>query len=543
MASTISPSELSKHNTLTSLWIALDGLVYDFTEFAPTHPGGVSILLQHAGRDGTAAYNAVHSASLVKAILPTSKHLGRLSSPPAPAPSPLKPQSLAPAKPPLSSLISSHDFVHAAHSFLSPKALAFISSAATDCHTHRRNSSAYADITLRPRVLIDVSASISLATHMLGQPVASPIYVAPTSLGKTVHPEGEREIARACRKLGGMAQVVSTSASFPISDVIAAWKEDDDENNNTHDPPVFLQLYVDKQAANTAALLTSPPIREHVKGVFLTVDAPVPGKREADERVSLSPTTTTAITTPETKTPTATTTTTPQEVTTTPMAGRTTPAADARGAALGRLMASYISPSLTWSDTLPWLRSLLEPPPPSSSSPPGRTQGRNNKNKPRRTPLVIKGIQTAQDAVLAVRAGADAIVVSNHGGRSLDTSPATVLTLLELQRCCPGVFDRLEVYVDGGVTRGTDVFKALCLGARAVGVGRGVMYALGWGEEGVRRYMEILNDELVTTMKMCGVTRLDELHPGLLNTRAVDHLIPEQLGEEHPYAKWRRSKL
>ncbi|KAK4238898.1 hypothetical protein C8A03DRAFT_43437 [Achaetomium macrosporum] len=520
MSPTISPTELSRHDNITSLWIAIDGEVYDFTEFAPTHPGGIDILRQHAGRDATAAYNAVHSASLVKSVLPESKHLGRLSSPlPVSTSTTLSSNKTAP-KPPLSRLISVNDFRLAAHTFLPPKTLAFISSAATDCHTHRRNNTTYSEITLRPRVLVDVSAPVSLETTILGRAVASPIFVSPTSLGKTVHPEGELEIARACKELGGIAQVVSTSASFSVADVVRAAAEHPGpgpssptlaNKNNTH--PVFLQLYVDKDQSNTASLLhsltrtkTNPPSPSKIQGVFLTVDAPVPGKREADERVPPPPTTTT---------------TTAASTTITPMATPLTPSSDNRGSALGRLMASYISPSLTWHATLPWLRALL---PPS-------------------VPLVIKGIQTAADAVRAMEAGAQGIVISNHGGRSLDTSPATILVLLELQRCCPEVFDRMEVFVEGGVMRGTDVFKALCLGAKGAGVGRGVLYGLGWGKDGVRKVLEILNDELVTTMKMCGVTRLDELHPGLLNTRAVDHLVPEDLSEEHPYAKWRRSKL
>ncbi|KAK4033850.1 FMN-dependent dehydrogenase-domain-containing protein [Parachaetomium inaequale] len=524
MTQPIPHSELASHNTVASLWIAIDGVVYDFTEFAPTHPGGMAVLLEHAGRDGTEAYNAVHSPSLLKSILPASKQLGPLSSPlprsPTSQPSPTR-------KPPLSTLISVNDFRLAAHSFLPPKTLAFISSAATDCHTHRRNSTAYSDITLRPRVLIDVSAPADLATTILGQPVSSPIFVAPTSLGKTVHPDGELEIARACRELGGVAQVISTSASFSVADVVQAALDHpspagQSQTADAGNVPVFLQLYVDKHAPNTEALLRSltsggSSTPNKIKGVFLTVDAPVPGKREADERVPSSPTPTPATTTPSDPSPTTTTT----AAVTTPMATQLTPSADTKGSALGRLMASYISPSLTWQTTLPWLRSLLPP----------------------TVPLVIKGIQTAADAVRAMEAGADGIVLSNHGGRSLDTSPATVLVLLELQRCCPEVFERVEVYVDGGVGRGADVFKALCLGARGVGVGRGVLYGLGYGREGVKRVLEILNDELVTTMKMCGVTSLDELHPGLVNTRAVDHLVPDSLSEEHPYAKWRRSKL
>jgi hypothetical protein len=119
-------------------------------------------------------------------------------------------------------------------------------------------------------------------------------------------------------------------------------------------------------------------------------------------------------------------------------------------------MASYISPALTFTHTIPWLRRILPP----------------------TVPLVLKGIQTAADAVRAMHAGADGILLSNHGGRSLDTSPATVLVLLELQRCCPEVFERMEVFVDGGVMRGADVFKGLCLGARGLGVGRGVLYGM-----------------------------------------------------------------
>lgn len=457
MSHTISLSALSGHNTVDSLWIAVDGEVYDLTDFAPSHPGGLAILLQHAGKDGTAAYSAVHSPSLIKSTLPASKHLGRLASPlplsSSSASSSAAPHTPSDHRPPLSSLLSVNDFRLAAHSFLPPKTLAFISSAATDCHTHRRNNTTYADITLRPRVLVDVSAPVSLATTILGQPAASPIFVSPTSLGKTVHPEGEREIARACKDLGGVAQVISTSASFSVADVVQAALDHPSPAGAAAEAavPVFLQLYVDKHAPNTEALLRSltgpSDTSNKIKGVFLTVDAPVPGKREADERVR-QPAPSAAADDPA-----------PAGggvVVTTPMATQLVPVPDARGAALGRLMASYISPALTFAHTLPWLRSVL----------------------PASVPVVIKGIQTAADAVRAMRAGADGILVSNHGGRSLDTSPATVLVLLELQRCCPEVFETMEVYVDGGVMRGSDVFKALCLGARAVGVGRGVLYGM-----------------------------------------------------------------
>ncbi|KAK0735493.1 FMN-dependent dehydrogenase-domain-containing protein [Apiosordaria backusii] len=485
MSRNIPPSELAQHNTLESLWLAVNGTVYDLATFAPSHPGGLQILLQNAGQDASSAYNKVHSPSLIQSVLPSSAHIGSLDSPPiAPAPTPV---SSSPTKPPLSSLISPHDFPLAAIPYLSPKAVAFISSAATDCLTNQANNALYSQLTLRPRILVNVSKPISLSETILGCPVSSPIFVSPTSLGKIIHPQGEKAIALACSNLN-IAQTISTSASFTLSEILS-------DQSTTH--PAFLQLYVDKHRPNSERIIQQA-VKNGVKAVMITVDAPVPGKREADERIPTTGNDQLA-----------------------PMAGTTFAQDDSKGAALGRVMGNYIDSSFSWDD-LPWIKSLLPP----------------------NVKLVLKGVQTAADAVKAKNTMiVDGIVISNHGGRSLDTSTATILVLLELQKCCPGVFDKMEVLIDGGVRRGTDVFKALCLGARGVGVGRGPLWALGgYGREGVERYLEILNDELVTTMKMCGVTSLEGLHPGLVNTRAVDHLIPNWEGEVHPYAQWRRKR-
>ncbi|KAK0670507.1 putative cytochrome b2, mitochondrial precursor [Cercophora samala] len=485
MSRKISPSELSQYNTLSSLWLAINGTVYDLTAFAPSHPGGLQILLQHAGQDASSAYNKVHSPSLIQTSLPPSAQIGSFDPPPTITPS----ASPTIEKTPLSALISPHDFPPAALPSLTPKAIAFISSAATDCLTHQSNSSLYSQLTLRPRILVNVSPPTPLTTTILGCDVSSPIFVSPTSLGRIIHPAGEKAIALACSTLN-MAQTISTSASFTLSEILS-------EQSTTH--PAFLQLYVDKNRGNSEQVIKEA-VRNGVRAVMVTVDAPVAGKREADERI-----------------PTA------GGEMLAPMAGTSTAVQDTKGAALGRVMGGYIDSSFCWGD-LGWVKGLL----------------------PKDVKLVLKGVQTAEDAVRAMETGVvDGVVISNHGGRSLDTATGTVLVLLELQRCCPVVFERMEVLIDGGVGRGTDVFKALCLGARGVGVGRGVLWALGgYGREGVERYLEILNDELVTTMKMCGVTSLDELHPGLVNTRAVDHLVPDRVGEEHPYAKWRRkSKL
>lgn len=112
-----------------------------------------------------------------------------------------------------------------------------------------------------------------------------------------------------------------------------------------------------------------------------------------------------------------------------------------------------------------------------------------------------------------------------------------ILTLLEIHRICPAVFDHLEVYLDGGITRGSDILKALCLGVTAVGIGRPFLYALAYGQEGVEHMTQILKDELQTSMKHAGITDVDQAHPGLVNTKDVDHLVENS--EEHEWIQWR----
>ncbi|KAG8727072.1 Cytochrome b2, mitochondrial precursor, partial [Ceratobasidium sp. 428] len=131
-------------------------------------------------------------------------------------------------------------------------------------------------------------------------------------------------------------------------------------------------------------------------------------------------------------------------------------------------------------------------------------------------PLVIKGIQCVEDAERAYEHGVQGIVLSNHGGRELDFSPPPIDVLYELRQKRPDIFQdgQMEVFIDGGVRRGTDVLKALCLGAKAVGLGRPFLYAnAAWGEEGVRRTVQIMREEIETGMRLLGVTRIEDLKP------------------------------
>ncbi|KAL1835603.1 hypothetical protein VTK73DRAFT_5510 [Phialemonium thermophilum] len=163
-------------------------------------------------------------------------------------------------------------------------------------------------------------------------------------------------------------------------------------------------------------------------------------------------------------------------------------------------MAQYIDKSLNWADVA-WIKA---------------TSG---------LPVVLKGVQSVEDAKLAVQHGVDGIFLSNHGGRSLDTAQPAILNLLELRKNCPDIFAHVEVYVDGGFERGTDILKAIALGATAVGVGRPYMYSLVYGQPGVEHLTQILKDELEVSMRICGLNTLDQATPDLLNTADLDGLI------------------
>ncbi|RAK95676.1 cytochrome b2 [Aspergillus ibericus CBS 121593] len=379
-------------------------------------------------------------------------------------------------KPPLPSILSTHDFERIASQTLTPKTWAFYASGATDMLTCESNKTTYDRILLRPRILRNVT-SVSTRTTILGCEMQLPLFVSPAAMATLVHPDGEVAIARACARFG-VGQCISTNASYPLPTITSS------PLPTSTGAPFFLQLYIHKSRSVSQHLLHLAHA-SNIRAIFVTVDAPVAGKREADERVPLD-------------------TTDRRFFTPLPMSGAQI-GSDGKGAGLGRTMGQYIDASLTWED-LRWLR-------------------RNT-----HLPIVLKGVQTAEDAVLAVEAGVEGIVVSNHGGRGVDTSTSSIAVLMEIRRCCPEVFDKLEVFVDGGIRRGTDIIKAICLGAKAVGMGRAFLYSLCYGQEGVERLIEIMKDELETTMRLLGITDLSQAHPGLLNTLDVDHLIPKEIG-------------
>ena len=219
---------------------------------------------------------------------------------------------------------------------------------------------------------------------------------------------------------------ISSNASYTLKSIIQAAP-------STH--PFFFQLYVNSERSKTVALLQSAHALG-IKAIFVTVDAPVPGKREADEKAAQAVQVQSAI------------------------SGGSS-SKDKKGSGFGRLMAQYIDKALTWED-LTWIREAANG-----------------------VPIVLKGVQTAEDVKLAMEYGADGVMLSNHGGRSLDGAQASILVLLEVRRLCPEAFGKIQIFVDGGFERGSDILKAIALGATAVGVGRPSLYSLVYGQDGV----------------------------------------------------------
>lgn len=320
---------------------------------------------------------------------------------------------------------------------VSAKCWAYYFSAADDLISKSFNNLIYKQILLRPRVFVDCT-KCDTSTSILGHKVGIPLYVAPAAMARLAHPDGEQGIAKGISSFGAL-QIVSNNASMTPEQIV----------EGSLPGQIFgWQLYVQNQRDKSEAMLKRiNKMSDKYKFIVLTLDAPVPGKREHDERGqdvgAQLPVVSGVKTAEESKRP--------------------------GGGGVGQQLFWGTAADLTWKTTLTWLA------------------------KHTKLPIVLKGLQTHEDAYLAAQYAPQvkAIILSNHGGRALDTAPPAVHTLLEIRKYCPEVFSRIEVWVDGGIKRGTDVVKALCLGAKAVGVGRAALFGLGaGGTEGVQRTFE-----------------------------------------------------
>jgi 4-hydroxymandelate oxidase len=323
------------------------------------------------------------------------------------------------------------------------------------------NVEAWQRIRLRPRCLVDV-ATRDLTTTVLGRRVSMPVLVAPTAFQRLAHPEGELATARATAS-AGTVMVLSTLANTTLEDVATAYAGVDGVTSESPGGRWF-QLYVYKDRGVTRSLVERAEAAGY-DALVLTVDAPLFGRRLRDMRngFALPDGLTAANVSP---------------------AGIGEVAGVAGDSGLATYIAAMLDQGLTWRDVA-WLRSIT------------------------RLPIVVKGLLRGDDAALAMEHGAAGVVVSNHGGRQLDTTIATADALREV---VDAVAERGEVFVDGGVRRGTDILKAVALGARAVLVGRPVLWGLAAdGEAGVGQALGMLRAELDLAMALCGCATIEAI--------------------------------
>lgn len=368
-------------------------------------------------------------------------------------------------------LISVADYETLAQSRMEPSAWDYYAGAAGDERTLAENAAAFARIKLLPRVLVDVSR-IDTTVTAVGQPLTMPIMLAPTAFNKLAHPQGEVAAARAAAAAGTL-MVASTIATCTLEDIAQA-----------STGPRWFQLYVYKERAVTTELVARAEAAGY-RAIVLTVDTPVLGRRERDTRNDFA---------------------LPPGVGIANFAGLKERLEHAPGWGPGSSFSAYVhnlfDASLTW-ESVEWLRKFTK------------------------LPILLKGILTPEDARRAVNAGASGIIVSNHGGRQLDDAIATIDALPAITEAVGG---SVEVFVDGGIRRGADVFKALALGARAVLIGRPYLWALAAnGEQGVRDVLEILRSELELTMALAGRPMISAIDRSAIAPRGFDTAATSRL--------------
>ena len=336
---------------------------------------------------------------------------------------------------------------------LPPGAYAFAAAGADDEITLAENLAAWRRLRLRPHMLNDITR-IDTGVTVLGARLDTPIMVAPFGRHMLFHPEGERATARGAAAAGAVF-VLPTTSTVSIEDVAA-------EHDSKVTAPRWFQLYLPPDRALTESLIDRAAAAGF-SAIVLTVDQPVYGSSPRAARAPLKPS-------PDIR-------------------NANLPGQPIAQNAYKPDYSGRVTFPATWRD-LEWLvqRSSID--------------------------VLVKGVLRGDDALRCVEAGAKAVVVSNHGGRHLDASTATADALPEI---AAAVARKAEVYVDGGIRRGTDIVKALALGARAVLVARPVIWGLALdGADGVRAVLDHLRAELVRSMALCGTARLDEITPDLV---------------------------
>ena len=341
----------------------------------------------------------------------------------------------------LAGLVSLSDFEASAHQHMEHMAWEYVNSGAADEITLRWNREAFEKIRLNPRVLQDVK-KIDTRIKLLGQELDFPILLAPTALHRLAHPDGELATARGAGDAGA-TMVLSTMSSTAVEQV-----------TTTATKPVWFQLYIQPDRGFTHDLVQRAEAAR-CRALCITVDTPVEGARNRQARAQFH---------------------LPPGVGMPNLLGVIDPKKK-EPLTEKNVFTALLTSGLTWKD-IEWVQSFAK------------------------VPILLKGILNADDAAIAAKSGVAGILVSNHGARNLDTVPATIDAL---PRITDKVGGQITILMDGGVRRGTDVLKALALGANAVLIGRPYVYGLAVaGAQGVTQVVNILRRELEMAMALTG---------------------------------------
>merc|ERR1711937_1124937 len=337
-------------------------------------------------------------------------------------------------------------------------------SGADDEISFRENHAAFHRVILKPNVLVDVD-HVDYSSTILGAKCSIPLYITSCALGRLYHEDGEMCLARGAN-LAGVPQLGPTLASCTMDEIASARQPGQTQ---------WWQLYVNKDR-DLMKTVVQKAERLGFEALFITVDAPQLGRRERDMRNKAKQTAN--------------------------VQGRQKEKISTNQGTT-RAISSFIDPSLNWND-MPFFKSITN------------------------MPIILKGIQCGEDAILAYEAGMDGMVVSNHGGRQLDFARSGIEMLEECMEALHSIgadLDKFTVLVDGGFRRGSDLFKALAMGAKAVGLGRPTLIGMAaYGEEGVEKVIQIFKDEMEMHMRLMGTPTVKDMKPDLVITRNVaDH--------------------
>ncbi|KUL86062.1 hypothetical protein ZTR_06433 [Talaromyces verruculosus] len=451
----ISYEEVQKHVSADDCWVIIKGRVYDVTNFIALHPGGRQAILSHAGKEVTELFSMLHPSDALD-NLPPEACLGLVDPNTVPA---------------QENVLTESDLQRRAAREIMPPAQSMML---------LRDFEEWAQ-----RVLSETawayyrSASDEEHTFMENQDAFRRYFFRPRVLVRDMS-TGSTETTfmgietsmpvfispAAMAKLGhplGEVNLTRAAGDWDIVQAIssnASCSVEEIFEASSEDQPLIFQLYLNKDRSQSETLIRKVE-KLGARAIMFTVDTSWDSKRTLDSRA---------------KAPTS---------------------ADASSATVAtlpvnRAISGYQDRNLTWDD-IAFIR------------------------KNTKLPIIVKGIQSLEDVEMCVSHGVEGVVISNHGGRQADYAPAPIDILYEIRALRPELFEKTEIMIDGGIRCGADIVKAIALGAKAVGLGRPFLYANGThGEEGVRRVMEILHEEITNTMRNIGANTIEQLKPEMV---------------------------